>query len=215
VGTAAYAIRFNGETWRRVKIPVVPQATAAPRPGNIWAVGAPTTATGRKSPRTFTLAHWTGRWSAHSFPNLRLASGQSLSTPSVVTDGSGGAWIAGTIVQGPRANAAGGVLLHWTGRSWNRTKVPFTTLGLGPLAHDGHGGLWITSFTPAAAQAGISMLHRTRAGTWTSTILSVAAGFEALSMSSVRQIPGTGSLWAGGSVLADTDTFPVILKYGP
>jgi hypothetical protein len=61
VGTAGYAIRFNGKTWRRVKIPVVPQATAAPRPDNIWAVGAPATAATGKSPRIFMLAHWTGQ----------------------------------------------------------------------------------------------------------------------------------------------------------
>jgi hypothetical protein len=105
------------------------------------------------------------------------------------------------------------VLLHWTGRTWNRTHIPFKTLALGPLAHDGHGGLWITSyFSPGSANENVTMLHRTRAGTWTSTLLNVG---EYLVISSVRQIPGTGSLWAGGSVLADTDTFPVVLKYGP
>ena len=215
IGAAAYVIRFNGQTWRRVTIPVVPQATAAPRPGNIWAVGAPATAANGKSARIFTLAHWTGRWTTHPLPNLHLASGQSLGTPSVVTDGSGGAWITATIVQLPRADAAGGVLLHWTGRTWNRAQIPFKTLGLGPLAHDGHGGLWMTSFIPNASQDDFSMLHLTRAGTWTSTVLNVEVGLQLWTLNSVRLIPGTDSLWAGGSVLADSDTFPVILKYGP
>lgn len=209
VGGAAYAIRFNGRTWRRVNIPVVPQATADPGPENIWAVGAPAN---RKLPRILTLAHWSGRWTTHPFPNLHLPSGQSLSGPSVVTDGSGGAWTTATIVQGPRADPVGGVLLHWTGRTWNKAKVPFHTLALGVLAHDGHGGLWIASLSTFASSDAISMLHRTRAGAWTSTVVNVDCY---LRLDSMRQIPRTDSLWAGGSILADTDTFPVILKYGP
>lgn len=143
-----------------------------------------------------TLAHWNGE----SWREVRLPPRFS----------NGWAWITATIVQGPRADPVGGVLLHWTGRTWNKAKIPFQTLALGVLAHDGHGGLWIASVSTAAPEH-VSMLHHTHAGAWTSAVANV----DCLDLDSMRQIPRTDSLWAGGSVLADTDTFPVILKYGP
>src|SRR5262249_53581638 len=56
--------------------------------------------------------------------------------------GAHGAWVAGDLVNS-QFEEVGGVLLHWTGSGWVDVKLPFQTRGLGPLSHDGHGGLWI------------------------------------------------------------------------
>jgi hypothetical protein len=218
VGAAAYAARFNGKTWRRVPIPVVPQATAEPRPDNLWAVGAPDSAGSKKFPRTFALAHWTGRWTTHPFPNLHLPSGQSLSGGSVVSDDSGGAWVTVNVESDNSEDSVAGVLLHWTGSRWKEIALPVKVDQLGPLAHDGHGGLWITSY-PTSLQCvdqcqDLEMLHRAAAGTWTGTVVNI----QNVGADSMRLIPGTtGSIWAGGLVDPDGlgDTIPVMLKYGP
>jgi hypothetical protein len=221
VGAAAYAVRFNGQEWRRVPVPVVPQATADPRPDNIWAVGPQDSAAGQKLPRAFALAHWTGRrWHPFRFPDLHLSPAQSISGAWIVSDSSGGAWITLSIIHGRFAEPVAGVLLHWTGRRWAKITLPGSVDALGPLAHDGLEGLWITSY-PTSIQCtkepcdNVEMLHYSpAAGTWAGTVVNVSG----LGLNSLRLIPGTTSLWAGGIIesgASGADFNPVILKYGP
>jgi hypothetical protein len=212
---AAYAVRFDGKQWRRVPIPVLPQATAAPGPRNIWAVGPVPKAAAYPFPRRWALTHWTGRWHTTPLPNLNLSPGRHINSIWVVTDGSGGAWVAITLFNnGPQPYANGGVLLHWTGKRWLTVIPPFLQSGLGPLAHDGHGGIWIAS-TPVSSSLGL--LHLSATGAWSQAAVPSTTGF--LHLLAMRQIPGTGSVWAAGIEDIPSefggDQVGVMLKYGP
>ena len=213
---AAYAVHFNGKRWNRTPIPVVPEATAVPGSRNIWAVGPDDSAAGDVIPRRFALAHWTGRWHVTQLPNLNQKRGHYVHEISVVTDGSGGAWVAMTFLAFAQGQQFpdGGLLLHWTGKTWQTVTPPVDTFGLGPVAHDGHGGIWIFALSPSNNCGNpCSMLHRSATGVWSQATVPVKF-FQAVSM---RQIPGTDSVWAAGigdlcdSCAADIG---VMVKYG-
>ena len=203
IGPSAYALRFNGRAWRRMPIPVNPIAAAEPAPQNIWAAGPLASAAHLPSLRQpFALAHRTTRWRTIRFP--APPPGYGYRGASVVADGSDGAFVAtGLRAQGPPFTDVP-ELLHWTGRSWKHVALPSQVQELGPLAHDGRGGLWIVS------DAGI--LHRSTAGTWSTATVPADVGLTA-----IRLIQGTTSLWAPGSIGSGDggDSFPVLLKYGP
>jgi hypothetical protein len=209
---AAYAVRFNGQGWQAAPVPVVPQGTGSPAQDNIWAVGPLASAANQPFPQPYALAHWTGRWQTIPFPNLGLPSGEGLAQAWVVDDGAHGAWVAGE-VRNQLPAPAGGVLLHWTGSGWVNVKLPFQTLGLGPLSHDGHGGLWIAS--ERATCFCLEMAHYS-AGRWSVTPMPVPAGGEP-GVTTMRLIPRTQSVWAGGFLFGGTggDQFSAMFKYGP
>jgi hypothetical protein len=211
---AAYAARFNGRGWRAVPVPVLPQGTASPAPDNIWAVGPLASAANQPIPRPYALSHWTGRWHTILFPNLGLPSGEGVSRAWVVPDGAHGAWVAGDLMNN-QFEEVGGVLLHWTGHGWVDVKLPFQTRGLGPLSHDGRGALWIASVPPTCCVA-LDMAHY-NAGLWSVMPVTVPAGYDGATVTTMRLIPRTGSVWAGGYLFAGTngDMFSAMLKYGP
>jgi hypothetical protein len=210
---AAYAVRFNGQGWRAVPVPVLPQGTSSPAPDNIWAVGPLAAAANQPIPQPYALAHWTGRWHTIPFPNLGLPSGEGVDHAWVVADGAHGAWVAGDLVRNQPFQEVGGVLLHWTGSGWVDVKLPFQTLGLGPLSHDGHGGLWITSCVPAGCTS-LDMVHHS-AGRLAVTPVAVPA--DGADVAAMRLIPRTRSVWAGGALISgeNPDYFSMMLKYGP
>ena len=212
-----YAFHFDGHAWRRMLMPVSPQEAAAPGPHNIWAVGPLP-----KYP-DYSLAHWTGRhWRAIPLPSLHLPVYHYIEA-WVVSDGSAGAWVTADIGASDFQSPAV-VLLHWTGRTWIQVTVPFQVDTLGPLAHDGHGGLWIASdlsqngHQAATAASNIprraafdwAMLHYSAAGTWSETVLPANVD----SVYSMRLIPGTSSLWAGTQVVLRSHVIAAIFKYG-
>jgi hypothetical protein len=219
-GLAAYAVRFNGRAWRRVRIPVNPLAAAGPAPGNIWAIG-PLAADALRpySRQTYALARWTTRW--RTIPLPAPPHGYYYYGhfgTFVVADGSDGAYVAIDLVTPGPPPAAVPELLHWTGRRWENVTLPIKTYSIGPLAHDGRGGLWIAS-VPASLNCvngcyDIEMLHRSAAGTWSTTVVPV----DDLGLTAMRLIPGTRSLWGSGSITGtdpNGDFFPVMVKYGP
>jgi len=208
----SYAVRYDGKRWRSVPIPVLPMGTAAPSPSNIWAVGP---APGD----VYKLAHWNGRrWRTAALPFLKDVTG-SYSSASVVSDGSGGAWVAAgtqTFNNQDEYVPAGGALLHWAGGTWHEAHVPFTTVGLGPLSRDGHGGLWVASYRAAQCTACDYLeMGRYRARHWSLSRLRVPGA----TVTAMRLIPGTTSVWASasGALASDgqSDTIGVIFKYGP
>lgn len=211
-GKAAYAVRFNGTRWRRVRVPVVPQATAAPGRRNVWAVGPLLSAAVYPFPRRWALSHWTGRWHTTLLPDLSLSPGRHIEGISVVTDGSSGAWVAiTTFNNGPEPYANGSVLLHWTGKRWLTVVPTILSAGLGPLAHDGHGGLWIW-WTPVD-NSPLGMIHRSATGAWSEVPLPNAVGYPGVL--AMRQIPGTGSVWAAGTEqIRGGAQVAAIYKYG-
>lgn len=148
------------------------------------------------------------------FPKGSLPSGASIYATWVVPDNSVGAWVL--------AAAASGLtniflLLHWTGSKWRQIKIPYPSVGsggsegIGPLARDGNGGVWVATYPEPYNGCfcnELAMAHYSSAGTWTRKFvpLPIATIF------SMRLIPGTRSIWAAGSA---GSTFATILKDGP
>jgi hypothetical protein len=207
----SFATHWNGRAWLKETVPVVPLDLAAPGPRNIWVVGEPPSQAGGNAP-SFALAHWTGRWRTVPFPHL--PSGSAFYYASVVAGTSGGAWVLGDVFNSS-LNAAYSLVLHWTGSNWTRVRVPFRAQGFGPLAHDGHGGLWLAA-TPLTCghclSTGVDMIHYSSAGTWTKVFVPVPN--EGVTIASMRLIPGTRSLWAAGEI-GPPETLAAIFKYGP
>jgi hypothetical protein len=207
--TAPYAARFNGRAWRRVPMPVLPMDVTAPGPRNIWAIGQLAPATKQPATPPLALAHWTGRWRTILFPKLSLPPGGAIDAAWVVPDKSVGVWILADVSSNPRPTFD--FLLHWTGSRWTHLKFPYTWGGIGPLAQDGHGGLWIATYPlPFGVCCNeLAMVHYSSAGVWTRMFLP----FANTHITSMRLIPGTRSVWAGGA--ASEGTLPTIFKYGP
>lgn len=202
--TGPNAFRFDGKAWRQVPIPVHPQAAAAPQPRNIWAVGP--LATGHPGYGSYGLAHWTGHWETIPFPNLHLSSGQFVYQAWVVSDNSGGAWVAADVGAPDFRFPVAGLLLRWTGRTWGQVKIPYQVQSIGPLAHDGHGGLWIAT----GPGSGVHLLHYSASKAWSSTALSRYV----YAVNSLRLIPGTSSVWAGAQLYPADGPSALIFKYG-
>jgi len=202
-GGQGFAFRFNGQSWRRVAIPVRPTAVAAPQPGNIWVAGpAQPGSFGRK------LAHWTGSgWRTVAFPDLGAPS-SAVFARSIVWDSARGAWISGNLA--PSGSAPTGMLLHWTGKVWVDVSPPFQANDFRPLSHDGEGGLWMTLADNCGGRCQYEdMANLDSSGTWTES--SIAAQY--VDVLAMRLIPGTASVWAGGVAGQGSDN-AVILKFG-
>lgn len=212
---AAYAIRFDGRRWRPYYVPVVPQATASAGPRSIWAVGP-----SGKYPdaAVYALAHWTGHWRARPFPAGVVPADDSLIASWVAPDSASGAWVDADLAVftgAPAPTDRGGVLLHWTGGAWKVVKIPTGIVSLGPLARDGHGGLWIAGYSKQCSGCdNLTMLHY-RAGAWSRTRLRIPGAV----VTGMRNIFGTRSLWASATgVLApgnQGDAVGAMLKFGP
>lgn len=186
-------------------MPIQPAATAAPAPGNIWAIGPDTPS--HASP--WALAHWTGRWKVVALPDP--PPGEQIFSGGVDWDNAHGAWVVASLIPKGSGNQYGGLLLHWTGSRWVNIPYPYQTFGLGPFAHDGHGGFWIASQSCFAGSC-TDMVHYSPARGWSRPV-SIGPFF----IRAMRLIPRTGSVWAGGTrwLAAIEKESAVILKYGP
>lgn len=201
------AARWNGRAWIRESVPVAPVGLAAPGPRNIWVVGAQANQAGQP----MALAHWTGRWQTIPFG---LPSDWFVLSVSVVADNSSGAWVLADVLD-VSPDSEFGLLLHWTGSTWSRVRVPYQVEYKGPLAHDGHGGLWLAAHPTACNNClatGIDMIHYSAAGTWTRVFVPVPG--ESVDVAAMRLIPGTRSVWAAGQI-GPPEALAAIFKYGP
>jgi hypothetical protein len=185
-----------------------------PAPDNIWAVGPLASAANKPFPQPYALAHWTSRWRTIPFPNLGLPSGEGVNAAWVAADGSRGAWVAGDVVRNQPFQRVGGVLLHWTGSRWVDVELTFQTHGLGPLANDGRGGLWIASI-PAACCDALDMAHYS-AGQFSVTPVPVPSE-DGAAVTTMQLIPRTRCVWAAGFLVAGTngDMFSAMFRYDP
>jgi hypothetical protein len=186
---------LRGSTWHKVTglAKGISFASALSR-SDMWAIGADNVA-----PEDI-LLHYNGTtWQQLSSPAL---TGLQFTRILAVSDSD--VWVIGSPGGGPPDQ-----LLHFDGSRW--TSVPVTvpqSVQLVSIASDGNGGLWFSGFgtSPAAQWA----VHRSAAGTWSSTRLT--AGSTVYDLTLIR---GTTSLWGAGARSAAPGADAGIWGHGP
>ena len=209
---SAYFFHFNGAAWRRQPAPSLfgsndsiglVSGTAG---SNIWAL-SPLKPTGAPG-----ALHYNGtRWVTTDLP-AALTPTDHLWALNVSAQAPGSAWV--TMFATTRTAAGPVVLAHWNHGRWNRItgKLPAADLQ-GPIASDGHGGLWLYATTPNG-RTGL-FLHYTH-GRWTSYRVPTA-GHQPITVNGLTLVPGSDKVLAVGPLAAsdDGDAGSVVLEYTP
>jgi hypothetical protein len=136
--------------------------------------------------------HFDGsKWQVIPLPAALLPAGHTILPEQMLAESATSVW--GTIYAASGRSRGPVVLVHWNGRRWHRVtgQLPAGALA-GPIAADGHGGLWLYAERPAGAGYLVHYLN----GTWTSS----AAPGGAAAVTALTLVPGTGSLWGAGTV---------------
>lgn len=219
-----YALRYHRTTWRPVSMPGEPTSLTVLSATDIWAVGISAATFGNpQAIPAYIAMHWNGhRWQTYPLPTLGLQAPVFLDAASSVATGPTNLWVeygpdellsppterAATVAAPPSVG-----LLHWDGVSWTEIALPFTAFPLGPMAADGHGGLWI--YQSVGNPTDEPYLYHYSHGTWRSEALPVPAGDRG-QIFAMTHLPGTGSLWAVGSMGQNSqeDSQAVIFRYG-
>jgi hypothetical protein len=185
-GTKEHLLHWNGRRWAEITFPGTPGAfygdlgiTAAPG-GRAWLIASPIPAS--------QLFAWNGtRWGPQTYPcpakvcilgQIRARTGSD-------------AWAVGNYVN--QSGSGGPLALHWTGRSWRETAVPFVRFGY--LT-----GVFAVSRTNAWAVGAVFNTRTMLLYHWTGTAwrrVRTPAGLTAPAPSELTGITGdaTGHLW--------------------
>jgi hypothetical protein len=200
------AHHFNGRTWTTRTLPAVITAAgyadvseASPR--DIWAWAWDTTTS-----RNVTLHYNGSAWHLIKLPSLGVSPTQAVAGQMLALSGKN-VWATMYPESGPQK----AILLHWTGHAWHRIggKLPAGILN-GPIASDGHGGLWASELNYPRAYLG-----HFSGGRWTRWSVPGPKG-DTMRLSALTLIPGTRSLWATDNLNLGFGTTggADILKYG-
>jgi hypothetical protein len=163
---------WNGKVWSATTVRGdITDVAGAGR--TVWVATQPTA-----SPARATILRWTGSgWRSMAFPDKRR-----LYWPQVAVAANGQGWVQDAPVRGQWS------VYHWTGRAWQRIKVPAYVNGrpvsmTNLMTFDGHSGVWFqgtvhwngrrwivpamspSSLTIFAMQAPVAPIPRTT-GTW-------------------------------------------------
>jgi hypothetical protein len=152
--------------------------------------------------------HFNGRkWRVIRLPAKLLPPGRTVLPGQLLARSRKSVW--GTVYAAAGGSRGPVILLHWNGRRWRRAggQRPAGSL-TGPIAPDGHGGLWLAAQRPA----GTSFLAHYRRGRW----VQAAVPGRPVTVTALAQVPGTRTLWAAGtgSPQAGSRGGAVILRYG-
>lgn len=195
-----FASHFNGTSWHATTLPSPVSANgfvdvvSASSPVNIWALTF--------AARRFATLHYNGHgWKLLPLPKHVVPPSRSVEPRQILAQSPTNVWVtaftSGKTTAGPIA------LLHWNGKKWGKESkdLPAGTL-TGPIAPDGHGGLWLaadtTSFKPELLNfAGGKWMTRKAPG-------SPLKG-QRLFIGALARIPGTKSSILGDAVLANGD----------
>jgi hypothetical protein len=184
---------FNGHGWKKITGNGGTVSAASALSGtDIWGIGG--------TPARGVVLHYDGT----TWRQLTAKALAGVAATGVLSVSPGNVFVSGTA--GSRHIASG--LIHLSGRTWSRIKVPWPVEGLGGLMPDGRGGLW------AAAESynGHSWdLHLSRAGRWSRV---AAPGGSGWGLGDQAMIPGTTSLWGVGARQEKTGSDAVIWAYG-
>ncbi len=181
--TTAFAARYRDGRWTKSDLPETPNAASAVSARDIWAVGSTGTAAKRA-----TLMHWNGRSWKTTSTSAQPSRGYA---GELVATGPESLWLTWY----PANVSKPDYLLHWNGSSWVKVSLPAGD-GTGPIAGDGHGGIWMAGSGPAP-KAPWRFLHYA-AGRWTTDKVPLAVGAQPGNVSELALIPGTDSLWGVG-----------------
>lgn len=205
-----YAEHFNGTSWTETKLPASvsgagsTKLASASSATNIW--------TWAWNGTSETTMRYDGtKWQKVGLPANVVPAGKTLLAKQILAESATSVWAT---VDAWSAKAGYGpvVLLHWGGHGWSKVTgtKPAGALS-GPIASDGHGGLWLGAETSAASPF---LLHY-RAGVWTK-YKSPADPDGTVILNSLTLIPGTQSVWGVGIVAMHPDSSDgsVIVKYG-
>jgi hypothetical protein len=218
-----YALHYNGKVWRPVGMPGEPTSLTVLSATDMWAVGISAATFGNPEGIPADIAmHWNGhRWQTYQLPTLGLQAPVFLDARSSVATGPTNLWAEygpDELVRPPaRPDAAAAPpsvgLLHWNGASWTEIAMPFTAFPTGPMAADGHGGLWL--YQPVGNPTAVPYLYHYSHGTWTSQALPIPAADRGHILA-MTHVPGTASLWAAGSMgpTDQPDSQAVIFRFG-
>jgi hypothetical protein len=200
------ARHYDGHAWTTRTLPAVIDSSGYAQvsqssPRDIWA-WAYDSATSR-----YQTLHYNGSsWHVIKLPGLGISPSDAVAGQMLALSGKN-VWAT----MYPETGTQRAVLLHWTGHAWHRIggKLPAGVLN-GPIASDGHGGLWVSELSYPHAYLG----HYS-GGKWTRWSVPRPKG-DTLRLSALALIPGTRSLWATDNLNLGfgTTSGADILKYG-
>jgi len=194
----AYAHHYTGSSWSTTPLPAIVGGSgyqgslSASSPSNIWALAG--TAAG-----TSTTLHYNGHtWKMVPLPANLVHTGYQLEPREILIASASSVWAT---IDSDKAGTSGPIeLVHWNGHSWAKLtgKVPAGYL-TGPIAPDGHGGLWLGASAPNGTITGKPFFLDYRAGIWTRYTSPAAAG-GAIGLSALSAVPGSTSVLGVGIV---------------
>ncbi len=211
-----FAARFNGRSWRRVRMPGVPLEVQALSRNDIWAFG-PTNRTAGAATQSFIAMHWNGRrWSTLSVPRIRATNGKLMWPGGLAVLAHNSLWVTEQFhcpspgLCSP-AQPPGMILAHWNGRKWVRVldKSAYENPAAGP---DGHRGLWIEATTVSNPR--FVFLHYVHGRLGTTFLPASSAGTPG-DVSLPAPIPGTNSAFSTGALPQDDGpAIGAVFEYG-
>lgn len=203
VSEPTLAAHYYHGAWHKVFLPAAPEEVSVIAPNDIWGLGFPA-----KQPGWVGM-HWNGAvWRTLALPHVTAPRDSTFY--AMTATGPDSVWLTRTITGSNHTTRV--ALLHWTGR-WHVITVPLPTSGLGNIAQDGTGGLWMQA-TGGSYSKTVFYLYHYGHGRWTRQIVPAKPGLTTL-LGELTWIPGTRSLWATGTLSAAAGVFGAILKYGP
>jgi len=178
---------WDGSTWSPFTLPIVVDelsgsALAASGPNHVWVAGASHPCVASPCSYRVKVYSWNGStWGkAPGFPRV-----DSYYLPAVAISSGRNVWVGtwSTTNTGHR-----GRLLHWNGSTWSTIGAPSSlTAPTGtPMVTDGRNGVWMG---PWARWTGTH---------WRDATVNAASACQPQALA---RVPGTTTLWGGGSVL--------------
>jgi hypothetical protein len=212
-----YAVRYNGTKWSTAPSTGIGVWSASALSGSdIWVVGSPPGTV--KGNFRIVVKHWDGKkWTAARLPAVAVPAAPAVETawPVQVTAISDkDVWVTGTVSY-PGEVGPDALLLHWNGKAWSQTTIPYQVGDPIIMAPDGKGGIWLSGTLYPGQEP---YFFHDAGGHWTSVPIPAVPHTTAGDFSGMAAIPGTTSVWGAGSVISGTPPSihgkNAILKYG-
>ncbi|MER6948473.1 hypothetical protein ABT294_31050 [Nonomuraea sp. NPDC000554] len=210
-----YARHWDGQAWRKVRLPADAQSLSGTGPGDLWAVGArhegPAITNDEMSQPA--AMHWDGQtWRLVPTPTYAFAEPKppegSAGLDAVAALSGDNVWAVGehTFNHGEADDEPDDpppILLHWDGRQWTKRSAPESRYCCPKLAGDGSGGVLLAAGGPWfqdtwRLDAAGRRTHLPRLPAVPELKRSQFFGLEALA-----DVPRTGTVWAVGRLEAD------------